>query len=141
MLTSCLFPTVRTPYAYNSAKSLPVSQTATVWGSAEKAELAFIKIDGQRLPSRGGRGAPLSLSLAPGNYALETELTIYGVGSGEAAIDISVEAGHTYQLAHRISSDRAGFSLELIDMGTSKSCHFEPHDRIGGYARLVCKDN
>ena len=138
-LAGCAMNPVLEPYAYEQAAAAQALQTATVWGIADGQQVYFRKIDGKGLPSRGGGGYPMSLSLLPGAYSTEI---FYINGDGRSAIGhmpMKVEAGPTYKTEYELSPDGKRVALYLQDLGTATACHYERYRPMGGAARLVCR--
>lgn len=138
-LTSCAWNPVMTPYAFRDAAKAPAGATATVWGAADGTQMYFREIDGKGLPSRGGGGYPISLSLLPGSYDVEVLFWNYDNRSAEVHVRMTVAAGHTYVVEHRLSPDNHYVGLGLKDLGTETTCHFDRYDKVRGSATLVCE--
>lgn len=138
-LVSCAWAPVLTPYAYGQRTPAPASETATVWGVADGTTMYFRKVNGDGLPSRGGGGYPVSLSLRPGSYVVEVHFS--HVDNRYATIDlpVTVEAGHTYVVEHVISASNTHVGLNLKDLGASATCHHDRYNEFRGNAKLVCQ--
>ena len=138
-LTACAWNPVMTPYAFKDAASANAAQTATVWGFADGQQIYFRRIDGKGLPSRGGGGYPISLSLLPGTYSVEV---FYVNGDGRSAIGnlpMQVEAGHTYKTEYELSPNGQSVGLYLKDLGTASTCQYARYQNMSGAARLECQ--
>ena len=140
LLTSCSWNPVVTPYAYKEANGAPATGTATVWGIADGTEMSFREIDGKGLPSRGGGGYPISLSLLPGTYTVEIYFKNYDHRYTVVDVPMSVEAGHTYVVEHQLTPGNTHVSLRLKDLGTSTTCRYDRYDQVRGSAKLVCEE-
>lgn len=138
-LSGCAWNPVVTPYAYQGAAGAPVSATATIWGIADGTEMYFRAIDGKGLPSRGGGGYPISLSLLPGTYTIEVLFQNLDHRYAVLELGASVEAGHTYVVEHAITASNQVVVLRLKDLGTGTACRYERYDPLRGNARLVCE--
>lgn len=137
-LAGCAWNPVLEPYAVADARERAAADVATVWGVREGAKLHFTHVDGDSLPSRGGGGYPLSLTLTPGEH----ELQIYFSGADhrwtERKLATVLEAGHTYVVEYLYLPNGAGVLIRLADQGPGQSCHYERVDAISGAAKLLC---
>lgn len=142
-ITGCAMNPVITPYAVSGASQATESQVATIWGSADNSRVYFRKINGITLPSRGGGGFPLSIQLLPGRHVAEIYFQAVNnqgaiLDSDKIQIPLTVEAGRTYVLEHRIHSGSTHISFDLRDLG-KKRCTYEAKS-VGfqQIERLVC---
>jgi len=138
-LSGCAWNPVVTPYAYGGAAGAPAAATATVWGIADGTEMYFREIDGKGLPSRGGGGYPISLSLLPGRYTIEVLFQNWDHRYAEVELRASVEAGHTYVVEHEIMAGNQVVALQLKDLGTGVTCQYDRYNQVRGNAKLVCQ--
>lgn len=140
-LTSCAWNPVVTPYAYKGAAKVNAAETAVVWGFYDGTELMFIELDGKTLRSRGGGGRPISLSLLPGTYT--ANVYFKNIDGRYAYVDLpmTVEAGHTYVVEHKISSDNQRVGLQLKDLGMQTICRYERYEQWRGSSRLICQES
>jgi hypothetical protein len=138
-LSGCAWNPVVTPYAYGGAANAPATATATVWGIADGTEMYFLEIDGKGLPSRGGGGYPISLSLLPGTYAIEVLFQNSDHRYAELELRARVAAGHTYVVEHEIIAANQIVALQLKDLGTDVTCQYERYNQVKGNARLLCR--
>lgn len=138
LLSGCAWNPVMTPYAYRGAEGA-TDGVATVWGIADQTQMYFTEVDGKGLPSRGGGGYPISLSLLPGSYTVEVYFQNFDHRFVYIDLPVTVEAGHTYRVEHRYSPDGARVGLQLKDLGTGTTCRYERYEQLTGHARLVCE--
>ena len=138
-LASCAWNPVITPYAYGQKSPSSASETATIWGMVDGKEMYFREIDGKSLPSRGGGGYPISLSLLPGSYTVEIYFNNVDYRYAVVNLPIRVEAGHTYVVEHEISSDDTRVILSLKDLGTTTKCNYDRYNQLRGNAKLICQ--
>jgi hypothetical protein len=126
--------------------SMGKSQVATVWSdNTRTAFMEIIKANGKRTynvitdPS-----APYSVTLPPGRHVLsifmmETQPGYpYDYKSVDVDLDVDVVAGHDYALRHRESLDGQQVKLEVVDLGTDKTCAYESRG-VAARPALVCK--
>lgn len=110
-----------------------------MWGIADQTQMYFRKINGKGLPSRGGGGYPISLSLLPGSYDVEVYFLNYDSRYTVAHIPMAVEGGHTYAVEHVLSALNTQVAFRLKDLGTSTTCRFDRYNEVRGNAKLVCE--
>lgn len=137
-LAGCAWNPVLEPYAIAEAREQPAARVATVWGVRDGAKLHFTHVDGVSLPSRGGGGYPVSLTLTPGDH----ELRIYFAGADhrwtERKLTTALEAGHTYVVEYLYLPERAGVLIKLADQGPDQQCRYERVSAVSGAATLLC---
>ena len=139
LLAACSWNPVLAPYAHGQKTPLPAAETASIWGMVDGTETYFRKVNGKGLPSRGGGGYPVSLSLLPGSYTIEIYFSNYDNRYATIDLPITVEAGHTYVVEHDISPDDTRVALRLEDLGTEVTCSYDRYNQIAGNAKLVCQ--
>lgn len=138
LLTSCAWNTVLTPYAVEAATRLPAGEVATVWGVRHSARLYFTHVDGESMPSRGGAGYPVSLTLAPGKHTLRV---FYSAGDNRGlhqTVEATLVAGHTYVVDHLPIPGTGAVLLKLSDLGKGEQCHYEPVEGLRAAPVLRC---
>lgn len=138
VLAGCALNPVMEPFAVQSAAQAAPDKSAVVWGMYDDAQIFFKSVNGEKLPSRGGGGYPISLLLAPGVHRVEALYWKFEHGSGEQTKDISVEAGHTYVVEPVVSTQRGTFDFTVKDLGISQKCRFERYEEVRGRTRLIC---
>lgn len=138
-LTACAWNPVMTPFAFKDAADVPPAETATIWGMADGTSMYFREVDGKSLPSRGGGGYPISLSLMPGSYSVEIYFRNWDHRYTVVDMPVTVEAGHTYVVDHAVSPNSASVELRLKDLGTTTVCRYDRYDQVRGNAKLVCQ--
>ncbi len=139
ILTSCAWNPVVTPYAFKGASGHDRDSTATIWAVSDKTDIYFRKIDGKGLPSRGGGGYPISLSLLPGTYTIEVLFQNFDGRSAIFPMTVNVAAGHTYVTKYTISADNQRVGVVLEDRGMNTTCRYERYEKISGNAKLICQ--
>jgi hypothetical protein len=138
-ISSCAWNPVMTPYAFKGAAQAPASGTATIWGIADGTEMYFREVNGKGLPSRGGGGYPISLSLLPGSYTIEIYFSNWDHRYTTIELPVAVEGAHTYVVDHQISPDNTRVGLYLKDLGTTTKCQYDRYNQVHGNAKLVCQ--
>jgi hypothetical protein len=127
------------PFPYADAATFTADKKATIWGRHDTQFTYFMKINGEKLPSRNGAGVPLSLELAPGNYTIDIFYVNPSMaGDADLTIDAMVEAGHTYKVDVSVNQATRKASATLLDLGTSTKCSFQQYNKVNGAANLVC---
>jgi len=139
-VSGCAFNPVVTPFAFQGAQTVPAEKTATVWGIADGTQMYFREINGKGLPSRGGGGYPISLSLLPGTYDVEVYFLNYDSRYTITQMKMVVEAGHTYAVEHILSPGNTHVALRLKDLGTETVCRFDRYNEVRGNAKLACSE-
>jgi hypothetical protein len=127
-----------TAYAVGAAERMPASDVATVWGVRSGAKLHFTHVNGESLPSRGGGGYPVSLSLAPGQHILKVYFTTPDHRSTEPTLTAKVEAGHTYVVEFLLVPNTDAVALKLADLGQNQRCVYERTDSLRSTNALRC---
>jgi hypothetical protein len=100
--------------------------------------LYFTHVNGESLPSRGGGGYPVSLSLAPGQHTIRAYFTTPDHRSTEQSVTATVQAGHTYVVEYLVVPGTSGVLLKLADQGKSQQCGYVRTDQVRGTAMLQC---
>lgn len=138
LLSSCAWNTVLTPYAIDAAQSLKPSEAATVWGVRQGARLHFTHVNGESMPSRGGAGYPVSLTLPPGRHRIRVFFSMGDNRSMEQTFEATVQAGHTYVVEYLLIPGTPAVLLKLDDRGTKEQCNYVQTDELRGRPVLRC---
>lgn len=138
LLGGCAWNTVLTPFAVGTASTLPPSEVATVWGVRQGARLHFTHVNGESLPSRGGAGYPVSLTLPPGKHSLRVFFTMGDNRSMDRVYEAELKAGHTYVVEYLPIPGTPAVLLKLDDRGKNEQCHYAQTDELRGRPVLRC---
>lgn len=138
LIASCAWGPVLTPYAVEPAPRMGAADVATVWGVRQGAKLHFTHVNGESLPSRGGGGYPVSLTLAPGKHTLRVYFVMPDHRSVERSFDATVQAGHTYVVEYLTVPGTNAVLLRLADRGRNEQCQYQRTDELRGTQVLHC---
>lgn len=138
LLASCAWNTVLTPYPVEAAERMTPADVATVWGVRQGARLHFTHVNGESLPSRGGAGYPVSLTLAPGKHSLRVFFATGDHRWTERTFEATVAAGHTYVVEYLLIPGTSAVLLKLADRGKDEQCRYEHTSEISGKPVLHC---
>ena len=139
MLSGCAWNPVLEPYAVADAAGRPPEAVATVWGVRSGAKLHFTHVDGVALPSRGGGGYPVSLTLAPGEHELRIYFAAPDHRWTERKLKAMFDAGHTYVTEYLFLPEGVGVLIRLADQGPGQRCAYQRVDTVSGAAALSCE--
>ncbi len=138
LLAGCAWNPVLEPYAVADASGRPADAVATVWGVRSGAKLHFTHVDGVALPSRGGGGYPVSLTLSPGEHELRIFFAAADHRWTERKLKTQFDAGHTYVTEYLFLPEQAGVLIRLADQGPGQRCAYQRTDAVSGAAALSC---
>lgn len=139
LLVSCAWGPVLTPYAVGQAERAGPAEVATVWGVRQGATLYFTHVNGESLPSRGGGGYPVSLTLPPGQHTLRIYLVTPDHRSTEQSVKANLQAGHTYVMEYLGIPGTNAFLLKLADQGPSQVCAYTSVEQLRTALQLQCR--